>query len=163
MAQSPQTGNPTVTTNNLVADLLSAPLAPDWTIDRLAEEVLDAIVARGLGEPKEFVLDAQTTTDRQSRRMVRPLLACLASKSAAEAGTSANLYRGSLSFQRPGHEGPVWILGHFENSPGTVRVALRRSSSPPQNTGQENGRDSASSPRNAAAETADGARGGSPA
>lgn len=152
-----------MTTDNLFTDLLSAPLGPDWTIDRLAEEMLAAIAARGLGEPQEFLLDPRTTTNRQSRRILRPLLACLASKSAAEAGTSANLYRGSLSFHRPGQEGPVWIVGQFANSPATVRVALRRSCSPPQETGQEKGRDSASSPRTAAAETANGAAGGSPA
>lgn len=154
MAQSPPTGNPIVTADNPIDDLLSAPLGPDWTIDRLAEEVLGAIIARGVGEPEEFVLDAQTTTNRQSRRILRPLLACLASKSAAEAGTPANLYRGSLSFQRPGERGPVWILGQFENSPGTARVVLRRSCTPPEITGRENGWGSFSTPRTGAAETA---------
>lgn len=119
---------------NLISDLLSAPLTPDWTVDRLAEEVLCAIAARGSEEAQEFVLDAEAITDRQSRRILRPLLACLANKSAAEVGTSPDLYRGRLSFQRLSHEGPVWILGQFENSPGTVRLALRRSSSPPQNS-----------------------------
>jgi hypothetical protein len=156
MAQSPQTGNPIVSADNVITDSLSAPLGPDWTIDRLAEEVLGAIAARGLGGPEEVVLDAQTMTDHQSRRILRPLLACLASKSATEAGTSANLYRGNLSFERRGHDGPVWILGQFENSPGAVRVTLRRSCSPPQSIGQENGWGSASSARTAAAETAKG-------
>ena len=64
--------------------------------------------------------------------MLRPLLACLATKSAAEAGSPANLYSGRLWFKRPGPEGPVWILGHFENQPGIVRVTFRRSSSPPE-------------------------------
>jgi len=123
-----------VTADNPIADLLAAPLGPDWTVDRLAEEVLCAIAARGPDEVQEIVLDAEATTDRQSRRVLRPLLACLATKSAAEAGTRPNLYGGHLFFQRPGNEGPVWILGQFENTPGTVRVAFRRSSSPPQNS-----------------------------
>jgi len=59
-----------VTADNLISELLSAPLSPDWTVDRLAEEVLCAIAARGSGEAQEFVLDAEATTDRQSRRDV---------------------------------------------------------------------------------------------
>jgi len=100
-----------------MSELLSAPVSPDWTIDRLAEEVLCAIAARGSGEAQEFVLDAEVATDRQSRRILRPLLACLANKSAVEAGTSPELYRGRLLYQRPSHDGPVWILGQFENMP----------------------------------------------
>jgi hypothetical protein len=134
MAQSHQTGNSIVTTDNSITDLLSAPLDSDWTVDQLAEEVLSAIAARGPEEAQEFVLDAEATSDRQSRRLLRPLLACLATKSAAEAGTPPNLYGGGLAFKRLGHEGPVWILANFENRPGTVRVAFRRTSSPPQNS-----------------------------
>ena len=85
-----------MTADNPITDLLSAPLSPDWTVDRLAEQVLCAIAARGSEEAQEFVLDAEATTDRQSRRILRPLLACLATKSAAEAGTSPNLYEGRL-------------------------------------------------------------------
>ena len=81
---------------------------------------------------QEFVIHADATTDRQSRRLLRPLLACLATKSAAEAGSPPNLYGGHLSFKRPGPKGPVWILGEFENRPGSVRVTLRRSTSPPE-------------------------------
>lgn len=132
MAQSQQTGHSIVSADNVISELLSAPLGPGWTVDRLAEELLCAIAARGSGAAQEFILDAETTTDRQSRRILRPLLACLANKSAAEAGTSPNLYGGRLSFQRPSQEGPVWIFGQFENIPGTARISLRRSSSPPQ-------------------------------
>ena len=132
MAQSHETGNPTVTANNPIADLLSAPLGPDWTVEGLAEQVLSAIVAQRPEEAQEFVLDAQATTDRQSRRLIRPLLACLATKSAAEAGTNTNLYGGHFSFKRSDPKGTVWILGEFENQPGNVRVTLRRSSSPPE-------------------------------
>jgi hypothetical protein len=134
MAQSRETGNPTVTADNPITDLLAAPLSPDWTVEGLAEQLLAVIAAQGTADVQEFVLDADATTDRQSRRVLRPLLACLATKSAAEGGTPANLYGGCLSFQRPGPKGPVWILGQFENAPGTVRVAFRRSSSPPQNS-----------------------------
>ena len=131
MAQPPETGNPLVTANNPITDLLGAPLGPDWTVEGLAEQVLGAIAAQCSEEGQEFVLDADATTDRQSRRLLRPLLACLATKSAAEAGTPANLYGGHFSFKRPGPKGPVWILGQFENRPGSVRVTLRRYSSPP--------------------------------
>jgi hypothetical protein len=134
MAQSHQTGNSILTTGNPINDLLSAPLGSDWTVDQLAEEVLCAIAARGQDEVQEFVLDAETTSDRQSRRVLRPLLARLATMSAAEAGIPPNLYGGRLAFERPGQEGPVWILCQFENRPGTARVEFRRSSSPPQNT-----------------------------
>jgi hypothetical protein len=132
MAQSHETGAPIVTANNPIIDLLAAPLSPDWTVERLAEQLLCAIAARGPEEVPEYVLDADSAIDRQSRRLLRPLLACLANKSAAEAGTPPNLYGGHLSFKRPGSEGPVWILGEFENRQGTVRLTLRRSASPPE-------------------------------
>src|SRR5581483_11937132 len=126
MAQAHETGDPTVTTNNPISDFLAAPLDPDWTVEGLAERVLDAIAAQGSQEGEEFVVDADTITDRQSRRLIRPLLACLATRSAAETGTPANLYGDRLSFKRSGPAGSVWIVGQFENRPGSVRVSLRR-------------------------------------
>jgi hypothetical protein len=134
MAPSHETGNSVVTAGNRITDVLAAPLRPDWTVEGLAEQVLSAIAAQDADEAQEFVLDADATADRQARRILRPLLACLATKSAVEGGTPASLYGGRLSFQRRGPAGPVWILGHFENRPGAVRVAFRRSSSPPQNS-----------------------------
>ena len=134
MAQSPKTGNPIVSADNPIADLLAAPLGPDWTIEGLAEQVLGVIATRRSDEVQEFVLDTDAITDRQTRRILRPLLACLATKAAAEAGTPINLYGGRLSFQRPGPDGPVWIIGQFENRPGAVRVGLWQSASPPQNS-----------------------------
>jgi hypothetical protein len=100
-------------------------------MEGLAEQLLGVLAAQGSEEAQEFVLDAADTTDRQSRRLLRPLLACLATKSAAESAMPATLYGGHFSFQRPGPNGPVWILGQFENRPGSVRLTLRRSSSPP--------------------------------
>jgi hypothetical protein len=120
-----------VTANNPLTDLLAAPLGPDWTVESLAEQVLGAIATQPSETEEEFILDGGTITDRQSRRLLRPLLACLATKSAAEAGTATNLYGGHFCFKRPGDTGPVWIVGQFENRPGTVRLTLRRSSSPP--------------------------------
>ena len=131
MAHPHETGNPIVTVTNPIDELLEAPLSPDWTVEGLAEQVLSAIAAWRSEESREFVLDAGATTDRQSRRLLRPLLACLATKSAAEAGTPTNLFGGHFSFERIGPEGPVWILGQFENRPGSVRVTFRRSTSPP--------------------------------
>ena len=131
MAQSHETSNPIVSANNPITEVLGAPLSPDWTVEGLVEQVLGAIAAQGSEEAQEFVLDADVATDRQSRRLVRPLLACLATKSAAEAGAPANLYGGRFSFKRPGPDGPVWILGQFENRLGTVRVTLRRYTLPP--------------------------------
>jgi len=139
MAHSPETGNPIVTANNPITDLLGAPLGPDWTMEGLAEQVLRTIAAQPSEEVQEFVLDGDATTDRQSSRLLRPLLACLATKSAAETGTATNLYSGHFSFRRSGPKGPVWILGQFENRPGSVRVTLRRSSSPPTSSEQETG------------------------
>jgi hypothetical protein len=123
-----------VITSKPITDLLSAPIGSDWTVDQLAEEVLCAIAVRGPEEVQEFVLDAEATSDRQSRRVLRPLLACLATKSASEAGTPPSLYGGHLAFKRIGRQGPVWILGEFENRPGTARVAFRCASSPPPNS-----------------------------
>src|SRR5688500_18824945 len=121
MAPSHKTGNPIVTADNLISDMLGAPLNPGWTVEGLAEQVLAAIAAEAAEESREFVLDAAATADRQARRLLRPLLACLATKSAAEAGTPASLYGGHFTFERPGPNGPVWILGQFENRPGSVR------------------------------------------
>lgn len=130
MAPSHETGNPIVTANNPFTDLLRAPLCPGWTVEKLAEQLLGVLAAQRSEESQEFVLDADDITDRQLRRLIRPLLARLATKSAAEAGTPPNLYGGHLAFRRPSPNGPVWILGQFENRPGKVRIALRRSSSP---------------------------------
>src|SRR5207247_5762712 len=102
------------------------------TVEGLAERVLGAIAAQGTEEAQELVLDTSATADHQARRLLRPLLACLATKLAAEAGTPANLYGGHFSFKRPGPNGPVWILGQFENRPGSVRATFRRSSSSPE-------------------------------
>ena len=115
---------------NPLLDLLAAPLSPDWTIEGLAEQLLGTIASQPKEGAKDLRLDAAATTDRQSQRVLRPLLACLATKSAAEAGTPPNLYGGQLCFRRNGPDGPVWILGEFENKPGSVRVAFQRSSAP---------------------------------
>jgi hypothetical protein len=136
MAQPHETGKPTVTANNPIADLLGASLGPGWTVEELAERLLSAIAEQPLAEDQDFVLDANAVTDRQARRLLRPLLACLATKSAAEMGTPVNLYGGPLAFKRPGPHRPVWILGQFENRSGSVRVSLRRSTSPPEATAE---------------------------
>jgi hypothetical protein len=128
-----------VTAENPITDLLAAPLGSDWTIEGLAEQLLCTIASQPRDEDKKLLLDAAAATDRQLQRVLRPLLACLATKSAAEAGTHPNLYGGQLSFKRTGPDGPVWILGEFENKPGTVRVAFQRSSSPLQVSGQKTG------------------------
>ena len=77
-----------MTADNLIANLLAAPLSADWTIEGLAEQLLSAIGTQPSNESQEFVLDADAPQDSQSRRLLRPLLACLASKSAAETGIS---------------------------------------------------------------------------
>jgi hypothetical protein len=128
-----------VTAENPLTDLLAAPLSPDWTIEGLAEQLLCTIASQPREEARKLLLDASATVDRQSQRVLRPLLACLATKSAAEAGRAPNLYGGQLSFKRIGPDGPVWILGEFENKPGSVRVALERSSSPPEVSAQATG------------------------
>jgi hypothetical protein len=119
-----------VTAENPLADRLAAPLSPDWTIEGLAERLLCTIASQPEEEAKDLRLDAAATTDRQSQRLLRPLLACLATRSAAEAGTPANLHGGRFCFKRNGPDGPVWVLGEFENRPGRVRVAFRRSAAP---------------------------------
>lgn len=139
MAQSPQTGNPIMTTANAIADLLASSLSPDWTIEGLAEQLLSVIASWPSEESQEFILDANSAKDRQSRRLIRPLLACLAAMSAAEAGLPANLYCGRLSFKRPGLKGSVWILGQFDNRHGCVRVSLRRVSSLPESCEEKSG------------------------
>ena len=118
-----------MTAGGTITDLLGAPLAPDWTVEGLAEDVLRAVAALPVAGP-ELAIDIDDATDRQTHRLIRPLLAYLASRSAAEAGMPVNLYGGRLTFQRPGPTGPVWVVGEFENRPGRVRLALRRSGPP---------------------------------
>ena len=118
-----------VTADNPIIELLAAPLSPDWTIKGVAEQLLSTIASKSSGE-QVLALTEEALSDHQSRRMIRPLLACLASMSADKSGTSPNIYGGHLSFKREGSEGPVWILGEFENKLGSVRVSLHRSSSP---------------------------------
>ncbi len=132
MARSQEAGNSTVTAENPLTDLLAAPLSPGWTIEGLAEQVLSMIASQPKEQAIDLLLDAAATTDRQSQRVLRPLIACLATKSAAEAGRSPNLYEGQLSFKRIGLYGPVWILCDFENKAESTRVSFRRSNSPPQ-------------------------------
>jgi hypothetical protein len=111
------------------AELLAAPLDPDWTIESLAERVLTTISdqppANGSGET-EITFDAHKTVDRQACRLIRPLLAYLATKSASENNTPLNLFGGPLHFRRQGLRGPSCIVGEFENRPESVRIALRR-------------------------------------
>jgi hypothetical protein len=96
MAQSYETGNSAVTADKPITDLLSAPLSPGWTIDGLADQLLAAIAAQP--KAQDLILDAEAAADRQSRRLIRPLLACLATKSGAENGTPVNLYGGESPF-----------------------------------------------------------------
>jgi hypothetical protein len=112
-------------TNNPIAEILGAPLGADWTVDGLAEHLLSAIAAAPADESCAYHLEMGASADCQPRRLLRPLLACLAAKSAAENGTPVNLYGGPLTFKRPGPTGVVWILGHFDNRPGSVHVTLR--------------------------------------
>ncbi|MBX9581949.1 MAG: hypothetical protein K2X87_16715 [Gemmataceae bacterium] len=118
-----------MTAGGTITDLLSGPLAPDWTVEGLAEDVLSAVAAQPVAGP-ELVVDVDDATGRQTRRLIRPLLAYLASRSAAEAGTPVNLYGRRLAFKRPSPTGPAWVVGAFENRPGRVRLALRRSGPP---------------------------------
>lgn len=114
---------------NPIAEILAGPLPPDWTADGLAERLLAAIAAVGDGGPREWAFDA-SAADSQSRRLIRPLLACLAAKSAMENDTQVNLHGGHLSLKMATPTGPVWIVGQFANGPGNVRVTLRRSTTP---------------------------------
>ena len=127
-----------MTAKNAISDLLAAPISPDWTIEGLAEQLLVNIAAQSDKQAQELVLDAMAVKDRQTQRIIRPLLACLATKSAAESGIQPNIYGGGLWFERTGPEGPVWIVGQFENQPGSVKVAFQRSTSPPQNAATAN-------------------------
>jgi hypothetical protein len=113
-------------TMNTISDLLSAPLDQDWCLDNLAEEVIASLAAQPAGTEPELVFAVDETTNRQARRLIRPFLACLATKSASENGTPVNIYSGSLSFHRPGPDGTVWVVGDFSNQSGGQRLAIRR-------------------------------------
>jgi hypothetical protein len=124
-----------VSDENLIAEILRAPLGSDWTVEQLADRLLSAIAASSPDAPIEYVLDADSVAvepaDCQVRRLVRPLLACLATTSAAESGVPAELFGGRLAFRRTGPDGPRWIIGHFENRQNRTSLCLRRSNSQP--------------------------------
>lgn len=98
---------------NLISEVLNAPLPADWTIEGLAEMLLDSIAQQPSVETHALALD--DTCGPQVRRLIRPLLAHLAQKSEG----SPNIYGGVLSFIRPR------VSGEFENRIGDVRLALR--------------------------------------
>lgn len=122
-----------MTDKSPIADLLAVPLSSDWTVERLAEQLLDMLTSESPERTHQFVLDGDVPAEHQARRLIRPLLAYLAQKSAAEVGMPPTLYGGELAFERMNPNGPNWILGDFENRPGNVRLTLRRSSSPREN------------------------------
>ena len=112
-------------TTSLV-ELLASPLPADWTIDGLAERLLSR-VATGTGDDPP--VDGAALPDRQSQRLIRPLLACLAKLSADEGGAAFDPYGGTLEFVRAGPTGAVRITGEFVNRADAVRLALTRYSS----------------------------------
>lgn len=117
-------------TSASITDTLNTPLGPDWTVDGLADQLLEMVAAEPADSGHEFVLVVDDSTERQVCRLIRPLLAHLATKSASETGVPVSLYGGRLSFERVGLGGSVWVVGEFENRPGNVRVALRRACRP---------------------------------
>ena len=124
---------PLATADNHIRELVPAPVSPDWTIDRLAEQVLCAIAARGSAEGTAN--SARAELPRSTSKAAYSGRSSLWLKtSRPPKQVHPHLDRGRLLFQRPSHDGPVWIHGQFENMPGTVRVTLRRSSSPPQHS-----------------------------
>lgn len=120
--QTGQEGDNAMTANTTVRELLLAPLAAEWIIDGLADQVLHAIAA---SDDHELVLDADALSDRQARRLLRPLLACLAKRSAAPTGMPINLFRGSLTLATQGPAGPLYFAGEFDNRAGSERLVLR--------------------------------------
>ena len=98
---------------NLIANVLKAPLPADWTIEGLAEKLLDSIANQASAESHSFALDE--FSEPQVRRLIRPLLAHLARKSE----NAPSIYGGVLSFVRP------QVRGEFVNRVGNVRLALR--------------------------------------
>jgi hypothetical protein len=98
---------------NLIAEVLNAPLPADWTIEGLAEKLLDSIANQASAESHSLALD--DFSEPQVRRLIRPLLAHLAQKSE----NAPSIYGGILSFVRP------QVRGEFVNRVGNVRLALR--------------------------------------
>ena len=129
MADTHETGHPHLNANELISDFLAHPPRPDWTVDDLAERILNALVENK--DHAEMTLDGNTLYG-PARRLLRPLLACFATKAAAESGTPTNLYGGRFSFQRPGPSGIVLLQGWFENRLGNEVATIRRANSPLQ-------------------------------
>jgi hypothetical protein len=104
-----------------VLELLADPhAAAARSLDELAETLL-----RRAAEPRaEVSVALADLPDPHARSLFRSLLACLARKSAQEAGTALDPYGGTLAFVRDTPDGPVRIDGTFDNRAGTARLTL---------------------------------------
>lgn len=112
-------------------ELLADPAALTRPLDTLAEQLLARLAAELKPLPP-------TTRDAlpspQARARFRPLLACLARKSAQENGTAFDPHGGTLTFVRPGLRGPVRITGTFDNHSDAVRLVFHAPEPLPDHT-----------------------------
>jgi hypothetical protein len=128
LKQAVQASDPIVTSSHLLIELLGAPLGPGG-IQGLAQKVLSTIYENKAAE-QEFILDASGATNPRARKLIRPLIACLAKMSAEQAGVPVSLYGGHISFKRNGPEGWFDILGDFENTHARARATFRADPAP---------------------------------
>ena len=105
-----------------LSDLLAAPLSPDWTIERLAEQLLCAIASQPKGETKSVQFDLSCPRTDNHSVFSGHCSPALQPSQQPKPEFNRRLYGGQLCFKRNGPDGPVWILGEFESKPGTQRV-----------------------------------------
>jgi Domain of unknown function (DUF4145) len=93
-------------------------LAQAGPLDDRAEDLL----ARAARAPGAWGARASDLADGAARRAFRPLLACLARKSAQESGTDPDPYGGALAFVLHAPSGLVRLTGTFENTATVARL-----------------------------------------
>src|SRR6266481_5183939 len=96
-----------MTSQNPIAKLLAAPLPPDWSVERLADQLLQVIAKRFESKRRRspISININDLEDRQSKRLLRPLLAYLATRAAKKGDQPANVFGGVLLLERKGPKG----------------------------------------------------------
>jgi len=108
---------------------VSAPPVPERLADLLAQarpldERAEDLLARAAAAPGAWAAGVGDFADQPARIAFRALLACLARKSAQEAGTDPDPYGGALAFVREAAGGLVRLAGTFENTAAVARLAF---------------------------------------
>jgi hypothetical protein len=100
------------------------PLAELLAQSRALDDRAEDLLARAATAPAGWNTASTDLADPHAQREFRRLLACLARKSAQEAGTDPDPYGGTLAFVRQTPTGLARLTGTFENATAVARLAF---------------------------------------